>query len=302
MLGIRRLEIAVVGIFSFYIGLTMYFHSRLYRQANHSSPGFFFVQQASPHNKGQFKKDKRRQRRRKKRSWDPGLDGLGGLPVPLNINLPIFSPSLPKSGTTSLWQYFNCGGHASSHQWVKSNETYSMQSGQCIRQNVLKGRPPFEGCGGYEVYTDTGYANFLPPSPGQLFTPVSCYYPSVDALEEIYQHYPNSTVVMVVRDTNSWYKSMTEWGEGSLLKRWKLCNATGFPSMNAEPKDFLKFYEWHTANIHRFAKAHPTMKYVEVRLESNETGGILEREIGIPRKCWAKCTPASKFCQPTKQS
>jgi hypothetical protein len=52
------------------------------------------------------KKKDRRQRRRKQ--WDPGIQGLKGDPIPLKINLPVFSPSLPKSGTTSIWQYFNC--------------------------------------------------------------------------------------------------------------------------------------------------------------------------------------------------
>jgi hypothetical protein len=53
-----------------------------------------------------MKKKNRRQRKRK--NWDPGIQGLKGVPIPLKINLPVFVPSLPKSGTTSIWQYFNC--------------------------------------------------------------------------------------------------------------------------------------------------------------------------------------------------
>jgi hypothetical protein len=56
-----------------------------------------------------IKKKKRQDRRRRKRkNWDPGTQGLKGDPIPLKINLPVFVPSLPKSGTTSIWQYFNC--------------------------------------------------------------------------------------------------------------------------------------------------------------------------------------------------
>jgi hypothetical protein len=56
-----------------------------------------------------LKKKKRKERRQRRRnSWDPGVHGLKGDPIPLNINLPVFVPSLPKSGTTSIWQYFNC--------------------------------------------------------------------------------------------------------------------------------------------------------------------------------------------------
>ena len=232
----------------------------------------------------------KKKKRRKKHKWDPGLDGLGGDPVPLKVGLPIFVPSLPKCGTTSLWQYFQCGGHVSSHQWVKLNETYSIQTGQCVAENLVKGKKPFEDCGDYQVFTDTGYATYKKPFGSQ------CFYPSIDALDEIHQSYPNVTFVMVVRDTQQWYNSMESWGEGSLLNRWRPCNTTRMPGFRATAKDFMDFYDWHTENIRQFVQ-RKGIRYIEVQLESNETGEILEREVGIPSKCWAKCTPYSKFCQ-----
>jgi hypothetical protein len=64
---------------------------------------------ASKSTEEEIKKKKRRERRRQRRNnWDPGAHGLKGDPIPLKINLPVFVPSLPKSGTTSIWQYFNC--------------------------------------------------------------------------------------------------------------------------------------------------------------------------------------------------
>lgn len=236
---------------------------------------------------------KRRKRKKPSRNWDPGLDGLGGPAVPLHINLPVFVPSLPKSGTTSIWQYFNCGGHMASHQWVKVNSTHQMQTGECVAKNLALDRAPFDGCGKYDVYTDTGFANYRKPQGS------TCFYPSIDALDEIYKHYPNITFVMVVRNTTQWYDSMMKWGEGSLLSRWRPCNATGLPGFKSGPQDFLDFYDWHNENIRQFVKDKPSIKYIEVQLESNETGDILEREIGIPKKCWAKCTPYSKFCKAT---
>jgi Sulfotransferase domain len=239
---------------------------------------------------GKTKKRQHKEIRRKQR-WDPGLNGLGGDPIPLKINLPVFVPSLPKSGTTSIWQYFNCGGHRASHQWVKINDTYSEQSGQCIARNVAAAQPPFQGCGEYAAFTDTGYANYFPK------TGSSCYYPSVDALNQIYEHYPNSTFVMVVRNTTKWYESMANWAEGSLLSRWRPCNATGFPGWKSAANDIMRFYDWHTDNIRQFVKAHPSLKYIEIDLEDKQSGQLLERDIGIPAKCWAKCTPYSKFCK-----
>jgi hypothetical protein len=235
--------------------------------------------------------------RRKK--YDPSK-GLQKDPVAVKINFPVFVASLPKSGTTSMWQYFSCGGHHGSHQHVKVNDTHTELAGQCIQRNMDNGRPPFQGCGSYEVFTDTGYALADPERkhPTYPLKPaVDCYYPSIDSLDAFAEYYPSGTLLLVVRDTDSWYKSMAEWGEGSLLKRWELCEQTGFPDVNSDPDDFHSFYDWHTEHVRKFARQHPSLRYIEVSLESEETGRILEREIGIPATCWGKCTPYSKFCE-----
>ena len=223
--------------------------------------------------------------------WDPGM--TAETVYPLNVQVPVFVASLPKSGTTSIWQYFNCGGHRASHQWIKQgNSTKPVQTGQCIRQNVLADRPPFQECGQHDIFTDTGFANYEKSSGSD------CFYPSVDALEAMYKHYPDLTIILIVRDTNSWYHSMRNWGDGSLLDRWRPCNATGFPPFAARARQFKSFYEWHTDHIRKFADKHPTINYIELQLESTENGRILEDRIGIPSRCWSKCTPAAKLCEP----
>ncbi|KAL7574904.1 hypothetical protein ACA910_010734 [Epithemia clementina (nom. ined.)] len=229
--------------------------------------------------------------------WDPGMSGTTTTTYPLKVKLPIFVASLPKSGTTSIWQYFNCGGHKASHQWIKTvNSTQSIQTGQCIRSNIQVGRPPFLDCGGYDIFTDTGFANYEKRSGS------NCFYPSVDALESIYQYYPQATIILIVRNTTTWYRSMKDWGDGSLLDRWRPCNATGFPPFSASARDFKTFYEWHTDNLRKFAALHSSINYIELELESTENGKILEDKVGIPAHCWSKCTPSSKFCKPMASS
>jgi len=236
--------------------------------------------------------------------WDPGSEGLATgtrLPLKDGIHFPIFVASLPKSGTTSIWQYFQCGGHPASHQWIKRNDTSSELTGRCMYDNIVRrNRPPFEGCGHQRIHTDAGYARFVQDGDGDY--PL-CYFPSISALEDIYRHYPNSTIVMVVRNSSSWYDSMNAWAEGTLLTRWKACNLPHFPNVTSDDDSppsreaATGFYEWHTDHVRKFARNHPSIRYVEVQLESNGTGSILEDSIGIPARCWGKCTPASKFCQ-----
>lgn len=232
-----------------------------------------------------------------KRPWDPGRKGLERKqPIPIKVGLPVFVASLPKSGTTSMWQYFNCGGHRASHQYVKVNETFTTLSGQCIKSNIGMNRKPFQNCGDYNVFTDTGYSIFKPESKSY-----ECYYPSIHGLDDIYEHYPTATIILVVRNTASWYESFANWGNGSLQDRWKICaNMTSIPLSSTNAEDFQQFYEWHSDSIRNFAKKHPSLTYVEVELESNLTGQKLEQEIGIPASCWGKCLPTSKFCEKLK--
>lgn len=73
------------------------------------------------------------------------------------LSYPVFVTSLPKSGTTSIWKFFKCGQLLASHNWIqKVNTTVSTMAGKCIQQNILEGQPPFQDCGAYDVYTDTG--------------------------------------------------------------------------------------------------------------------------------------------------
>jgi hypothetical protein len=217
----------------------------------------------------------------------------------MKVGLPVFVASLPKSGTTMIWQYFSCGGRSASHR-VKHNRTHSEQTGKCIRRNVDSDLAPFSGCGDYDVYTDTGIALVL---EGAVLTNrrADCYFPSMQELDSIYQPYPTSTIVNIVRDATSWYKSMASWGngslQGSLLDRLMRCNITDLPRWGATETDFIQFYAWHTRQVREFALSHPSLTYVEVSLESPSAGKVLKEAIGIPAsKCWGKCSPNSKFC------
>lgn len=227
---------------------------------------------------------------KKQRGWDPGAEGQGKDPTPLKVQTPIFVASLPKSGTTSIWQYFNCGARLASHQWVKSADGV-IQAGMCIRENIALGQAPFQGCGKYDVYTDTGFSLNIASGIAD------CYYPSISALDAIYEHYPDATIILITRNSTSWLNSMQTWGDGTLLKRWRFCNMTGHLSRTPDdPYAFRAFYEWHTEHIRRFATKHSSLAYIEVALESARVGRVLEEKIGIPARCWGRCSPASKFC------
>jgi hypothetical protein len=167
-----------------------------------------------------------------------------------------------------------------------------MLSGRCIYHNIGRHRPPFEDCG-FPIFTDTGYAKYHEDGEGP-----QCYYPSISALEAIYNSYPNATIVLVVRNSSSWYNSLLQHGKGTLLQRWSHCHLPHFPREESPlPKDVIRFYEWHNENVRSFCQERPSLRYIEVELESNQTGQILKDTIGMPRTCWGKCTPLLKWCE-----
>lgn len=83
-------------------------------------------------------------------------------PKEIKVPYPIFVTSLPKTGTTSVFKYFRCGGVRSSHTFInKPGAAKSMLAGKCMHENIVKGNPPFEGCGTTDLFSDTGVRIFM---------------------------------------------------------------------------------------------------------------------------------------------
>ena len=115
---------------------------------------------------------------------------------------------------------------------------------------------------------------------------IPCYYPLIEELDHIYAHYPNSTLLFVTRDEEHWLNSVMTYHEGFILEVWKQCQTGGFPSKNATLADFKSFYAWHKGLIREFARSHPTITYLEIPLEADNTGQMLEEFTGVGKNCW----------------
>jgi hypothetical protein len=220
----------------------------------------------------------------KSHRWDPGAEGRERPPTPLKVPTPVWVVSLPKSGTTSIWQYFQCGGRPAAHQWTKLPNGTSIQIGMCMRENIRNKRALLEDCGQYDLFSDTGFSLFVTKGVSD------CFYPSMNALPYFQRAYPNGTLILITRNATNWEKSIQLHGNGSLVQRWRNCNLTKTYTPAA-------FYEWHTQHVREFALQFSNLTYIEVSLESPYAGQNLQEATGIPSACWGKCSSASKFCQ-----
>ena len=116
-------------------------------------------------------------------------------------------------------------------------------------------------------------------------------------MDAIYESYPNITFVNVVRDTAAWYHSIRTWSQASLFVRLRLCNATGFPDGQSNREDIMQMYDNFNHMIRQFVKDRPSITYIEVQLESNDTGKVLQDATGIDSACWKVCKPQDRHCE-----
>lgn len=240
-------------------------------------------------------KRQRRRRKKKAQQQQPPTQEYNS-PTLLKVPTPILVPSLPKSGTTSIHKYFLCGKQKSAYHVYRINGKVRNKIGKCVEQNIANAnnnrRLPFDGCGDYDIWSDTKYVGAFHQqdhSSNSMATDVPCYYPFVEALEEIYTAYPQSTLLFITRKEEDWLKSIQTYHGGFIMDVWKRCRTGNyFPTggMDATPSDFEACYEWHKQLIRNFAKDHPSMTHTEVPLEANTTGTLLEDQIGISETCW----------------
>jgi hypothetical protein len=117
-----------------------------------------------------------------------------------------------------------------------------------------------------------------------------CFEPVLHGgLDNLYRYHPNATIFLAVRNIDGWISSVKHWFH--LDRRLKhVCRRPGYytqwQNKTVTDDDLAQMYIDHANMVRSFAKAHPSLTYIEVELESNDTGRVLEERIGISRECW----------------
>ena len=141
-----------------------------------------------------------KKKRRGIRPWKNSNTNNNNSSSSILLSTPIISLNLPKTGTTSLYDYFNCGGYVSAHTHAHANgDGKSIRIGDCVLHNFVldnNRRPPFHGC---NVTKLGGKQRKI-----QFFSDIGtvephCFYSTlhVGGLEHIVHYYPNATIIML---------------------------------------------------------------------------------------------------------
>ena len=224
----------------------------------------------------------------------------------VTLPLPIISLNFPKSATLTMKTYFACGGITSIHTSTKDGRI-----GICMLENQMADRPPLTGCNTHKRHKES-----QEEVPIDFISDIGlqgppCYYSSLHngGLEHIQKYYPHATILLVTRNGESWYKSISKWG--SLLSRWKkYCGFDGsldytennmdhwsdlFETTHGKAKYWSTFYHAHTLKIRNFVMNHlKTLTYVEVEL-NDDMGRLLEQYTGVSAECVMDCHPGPKW-------
>lgn len=180
---------------------------------------------------------------------------------------PIFVMGFGKTGTTSLYRYFQCGGYRVSH-WKCLPD---LLCGRCLFDNYYANRPLLTGCGDYEVYTQLDATE--PPD--------NCFYPQTDLLDELHQQHPLSPWILNTRPFNHWLSSVMHWN--NLTARLIGCGSI----RDNTTEEFRNLYYERLNRVRKFWTTHKSHAFVEVNIESPYAAHILFRHFGINTSCWS---------------
>lgn len=208
--------------------------------------------------------------------------------LPPTVGTPIIVLGMPKAGTSTIAEYFECGNVKTSHYHCKE-ETYC---GDCISRNMKLGSPPFSNCGEFDVYAQIefeGEPMWLTTGRG-LEEGEKCYFPQVEALDAIHAEFPRATFILNHRQKiDDWINSVNNHHD--LRLRFGECDIPGLPAGAgaAGPEgdaQLRAFVASHVDRVRQFVKSHPSHKLVEVVIEDPSAGTRMEREFGVPASCW----------------
>jgi len=224
------------------------------------------------------------------------VSGFESVPFTVNNNesyeegLPILVVGMPKVGTTSITEFFECSRrYRVSHHKCTGKGGHG-RCGVLIRNNVLEGRPPLQGTGDFDVY-----AQMDAFALSKKKFDYSCYMPQVEILKELHAHYPNATLVLNTRNVTNWIKSLHNYHGGNMLNHLIQCNITGLPKgVGKNDSDLYTFFQNHLDRIRSFAKAHQSHKFIEFDIESHDAGKILGDAFGINYTCWGQANKSIK--------
>ena len=210
-------------------------------------------------------------------------------PPPL-VPLPIMNLGMPKTGSTTLFEFLTCAGLRGTHQILGSHVLSGHKSpitfeGVCMRDAVNNGLPPIGTCAPNEQFMMQMDSEFPLGFGTRTFVANEhrdeCYFPQLELLEEFHREVPNATFIMNFRPIEHWIHSMRKWY--GMFARFRVCNLPnkprGIPQNITDDAEFTielkRFLCSHVLHFRQFVQDHPSHKLIELDLYDTNTSSYV---------------------------
>jgi hypothetical protein len=229
-------------------------------------------------------------------------------------NDPVLYVGFPKTGTTTLWRFFECSGFMASHQQQCPVVMEENLRGKAIGKTLLETawtrgqwhsideKAKAQGKTRKQRMTlkrNMKVAHLQMDSNGN-----SGCYPQIQLLDELHQDYPNATFIMAFRPMDEWIRSVTSHHQ--MKTRWSFFDmpgliltqkqrqarnhATSLLRKRMVPLTDQQLRRWwcgHILHIREYVQEYPSHQLIELDLYDNDlTSSILEDVFHSKKSCW----------------
>lgn len=164
----------------------------------------------------------------------------------------VVSVGFNKCATRSLAEMFRRAGHRVIHHKVRDRWPVPRRVGAVMRDNLAQGRKVFDSVEGYTFYCDL------------IVNDGTTSYDGAAAFREILRDYPDTILLLNLRDREAWIASRLRHGHGEFARREMA--AHGLPTPEALAELWRQTWDSHVAAVRAHMADHPA-QFVEFNLD-----------------------------------
>jgi hypothetical protein len=167
-----------------------------------------------------------------------------------------------KCGTRSLQQLFEGAGHRVVKYKLRRPFRRSRNAALLMRENLRAGRRAFAGMEDAVFYGDLIYQ-----TETESFEPIRCF-------REIMRDYPDTILLLNVRNREDWLRSRLRHGHGEFAKR--VMRQRGITSTEALADAWRQEWDTHLAEVRAFMADRPG-QFIQFNIDTDPVERLVER-------------------------
>jgi hypothetical protein len=164
-----------------------------------------------------------------------------------------------KCGTRSFADLFRKAGHRVIHHKVRDRWPVPRKIGQIMQANLAAGRKVFGSVENYDFYCDL------------IFSTKTGTFDGAFAFREILRDYPDTILLLNLRDREQWIRSRLKHGHGEFAKRE--IKARGLTSIDALTAEWRAEWDAHIAAVRQVMADFPA-QYIEFNLDRDDPAAL----------------------------